>query len=212
MAPVEPAAPIRVEPMLPADIGAGLVLVAEAGWNQVAADWQIMLACGEGFCVRDDAGRAIATSIALPYPEGGFGWIGMVLVHTPFRKRGLATALLGRAIDALRAKRLVAMLDATPAGRKVYEALGFRATEQISRWRGRGGAGAKPKPMPVSADDIAGFAAADGAAFGAARPRLIAELLVASRHRHGDAAPRWRLAGDAHGTDGDADRSAGGGG
>jgi GNAT superfamily N-acetyltransferase len=164
-------------PLLPADIGDALALVAEAGWNQVANDWRIMLACGEGSCVRDSWGRAIATSVALPYPEGGFGWVGMVLVHGPFRKRGLATTLLGGAIDALRAKGRVPMLDATPAGRAVYEPMGFRPIEQISRWRGDGAASAVPRRVPPSTDAIAAFVEADGAAFGAPRPRLIADLL-----------------------------------
>ncbi len=183
--------PIVYTPMLRSDIDDALALVAEAGWNQVAADWQIMLACGEGFCARDISGRAIATSVALPYAEGGFGWIGMVLVHAPFRKRGLATALLRRAIDALQAKALVPMLDATPAGRKVYEPMGFRPVEQISRWRGRGTAAAPPMPVPVSADDATAFAEADGAAFGAPRPMLIANLLS----REDGYAAAWRSEG-----------------
>ena len=178
MATAELAVPIRVEPMLAADIGDGLQLGAEAGWNQVAADWQIMLACGEGFCVRDSAGDAIATCIVLPYAEGGLGWVSMVLVHTAFRKRGLATMLLGRAIDALQAKGLVPMLDASPAGRQVYEPMGFRALEEISRWRGQGGAATPLKATRLSADDVAAFAAADGAAFGAFRPKLIENLLL----------------------------------
>ena len=178
MATADLAFPIGVEPMLVDDIGEGLGLSAEAGWNQIAADWEIMLACGEGFCVRDNAGRVIATCVVLPYAEGGFGWVSMVLVHPTFRKRGLATMLLGRAVNTLQTKGLVPMLDASPAGRKVYEPMGFRALEEITRWRGRGGAAAAAKPTPLATDEISAFAHADGAAFGSFRPKLIENLLL----------------------------------
>ena len=101
----------------------------------------------------------------------------MVLVQAAFRKRGLATMLLGRAIEKLQAMGLVPMVDASPAGRKVYEPMGFRAVEHISRWRGRGGAATTAKPASLSTDDITTFAVADSAAFGAFRPKLIENIL-----------------------------------
>jgi len=70
------------------DLEAAMALSEEAGWNQVAADWLLMLRLGSGFAVRD-GGRVVATALALPYPPV-FGWVSMVLVHTPYRRRGLA--------------------------------------------------------------------------------------------------------------------------
>src|SRR5690606_18597512 len=82
--------------------------------------------------------RVVASSMILPYPPR-FGWIGMVLVHGPFRRRGLATRLLHRAIAELEQAGLAPMLDATPAGKAVYDALGFKPLFELQRWRGAGG-------------------------------------------------------------------------
>ena len=98
-------------------------LVAEAGWNQVAADWRIFLDFGTAYAVRS-GGRVIATAATLPY-GGRCAWISMVLVSAEHRRRGLATRLLHRCISDITASGLVPVLDATPAGAKVYAPLGF---------------------------------------------------------------------------------------
>ena len=121
------------------DLEWALALSEEAGWNQVAADWLLMLRLGSGFAVRD-GGRVVATSLALPYPPA-FGWVSMVLVHEPYRRRGLATRLVERAMAVLRGDGLLPVLDATPAGAEVYGRMGFRPVGNLLRWRGTGGAG-----------------------------------------------------------------------
>jgi GNAT superfamily N-acetyltransferase len=98
-------------------------LVAEAGWNQVAADWRIFLEFGTVYAVRAGE-RVIATAATLPYGDT-CAWISMVLVAGDHRRRGLATRLLRRCIDDVLAAGLVPVLDATPAGRTVYRPLGF---------------------------------------------------------------------------------------
>lgn len=116
------------------DLENAQALVAEAGWNQNAADWRIFLELGRAFAVKDAAGRLAATAATLPYPSG-FGWISMVLVSGAFRRQGIATRLLQRCIGALREANMVPVLDATPAGREVYRPLGFRDGWAITRWR-----------------------------------------------------------------------------
>ena len=49
----------------------------------------------------------------------------MVLVAGAYRRRGLGTRLMHRCIEDLTAAGVVPVLDATPAGRTVYRALGF---------------------------------------------------------------------------------------
>ncbi len=148
---------------------AGLRLSSEAGWNQTADDWSYMLANGQGFGVRAD-GTLVATSLALPYPPD-FGWISMVLVSETYRRQGLATLLLGAAVEFLLARNLVPMLDATPDGRAVYSRLGFHQTELINRWS-RGSAAAQ-EADPVSSDGHPGL---DLVAFGADRSRLLNDI------------------------------------
>ena len=41
-------------------------LVAEAGWNQVAADWRMFLDFGTAYAVRAQ-GRVVATAAWIPY-------------------------------------------------------------------------------------------------------------------------------------------------
>src|SRR3954464_9483605 len=86
-------------------------LVAEAGWNQVAADWRMFLELGTVYAVRVE-GRVIATAATLPY-GGRCAWISMVLGAGDPRRKGLATRLLRRCVDAVLAAGLIPVLDAT---------------------------------------------------------------------------------------------------
>jgi GNAT superfamily N-acetyltransferase len=153
------------------DLDEALALSAEAGWNQDAADWALMLRFGHGFAVRD-ADRVVATALALPYPPV-FGWVSMVLVHAPYRRRGLATRLVERATAALTDAGLLPVLDATPAGAKVYGGMGFRPVENLMRWRGSGGGSQVSSAEPDLADGVSEL---DTEAFGADRSAVLLDL------------------------------------
>jgi GNAT superfamily N-acetyltransferase len=114
-----------------ADLADAEALVAEAGWNQTADDWRMFLDFGTVYAVREKS-RAVATAAWLPY-GGRCAWISMVLVAAAQRRRGLATRLLHRCIADVTAARLVAVLDATPAGRTVYAPLGFKEAWSFAR-------------------------------------------------------------------------------
>ena len=107
--------------LTPAELDDAFALVSEAHWNQVAADWKLFVEHGRVYAAHAASGRMVATSAILPYGTR-FGWISMVLVAGPYRRRGLATLLMRRAMDDLAAARLVPVLDATPDGRTVYGA------------------------------------------------------------------------------------------
>jgi GNAT superfamily N-acetyltransferase len=169
------------------DLEEALALSEEAGWNQVAADWRLMLRLGSGFAVRE-RGRVVATALALPYPPV-FGWVSMVLVHTPYRRRGLATRLVERATATLTGAGLLPVLDATPAGAEVYGRMGFRPVGNLLRWRGSGGAAAAAAPGSAVAD---GAHELDSTAFGADRGAVLADLC-------GRPAPVAALAADGDG-------------
>ncbi|QIG51634.1 GNAT family N-acetyltransferase [Nordella sp. HKS 07] len=173
MEPIETEGDRRIVPLAGGDIADAVKLSAEAGWNQVAADWAMMLDLGKAFGIKDD-GRLVASGLALPHPPH-FGWISMVLVTKTHRHRGLATALLGHLIAYLEGRDLTPMLDATPQGRAVYLRLGFHDVEPISRWRGAGGgAGSLSAEAAIGIDDIK---RPDLAAFGADRSAILADLL-----------------------------------
>lgn len=119
-------------PLAAAELGDAEALVREAGWNQTAADWRVFLDLGTVYAVRNSAGRVVATAATLPYGSR-FAWIAMVLVAADYRRQGLATRLLRRCIDDLTTAGQVPVLDATPAGRAVYRALGFEDAWNHSR-------------------------------------------------------------------------------
>ncbi len=170
MVPIE--GDVVLSPIHPGDIPDALALVAEAGWNQTEADWRFMLSAGRGVGIRDQAGRLIASSMVLCY-RAGIGWIGMVLVSVTHRNRGHATRLLREAIRYCQTAGLVPMLDATPAGRKVYERLDFADGDVIERWRGVGGGSGER----FGHFDLDRAVELDRLAFGADRAGLIADLV-----------------------------------
>jgi GNAT superfamily N-acetyltransferase len=168
-------------PLRETELADAEALVREAGWNQTAADWRIFLDLGTVYAVRDSTGRVVATAATLPH-GGRFAWISMVLVTSHVRRQGLARRLMNRCIHDLTANSLVPVLDATPAGRAVYSALGFEDTWGFHRL-----ASAGQRPQPHTADggliiraitdaDWPALCDYDAAAFGADRGAVLARL------------------------------------
>lgn len=110
-----------------------LPLSEEANWNQVAADWSLLLGAGRGFGVAH-ANRLVASAVVMPF-ERRMAWISMVLVTVQWRRRGIATRLMRRALEYCDRRRLLPYLDATPAGARVYGTLGFHTVRRLTRWR-----------------------------------------------------------------------------
>jgi GNAT superfamily N-acetyltransferase len=158
-----------------------LALSAEASWNQIEADWRLMLGLGRGLGVSTTDGRLVATAIMLPY-ERRFAWISMVLVTERFRRRGIAKRLLQRAVDDLVGGGHVPLLDATPAGREVYRQLGFEDCWGMQRFASSSGKApvATREPgievRPHAPDDWTGVLELDRAVFGADRSGILRNL------------------------------------
>jgi GNAT superfamily N-acetyltransferase len=155
------------------DAQAGLVLSAEAGWNQNEPDWRFFLSKGVVFGVRDGT-RLVATAALLPYSAGN-AWISMVLVTADFRRRSIATKLVDACLNVAKRRGLTTWLDATPAGVTVYGPLGFMPTLQLRRLRL-----AKPQEANaarhLSAGNLEALAARDGSAMGFDRSTLLSEF------------------------------------
>jgi GNAT superfamily N-acetyltransferase len=176
MAPTKPAIEAS---FTAADFSDAEALVRAAGWNQVPADWEIFRDLGTVFVARED-GRVIATAATLPY--GKFAWISMVLVLPEHRRRSLGTKLLKRCVAALDEKGCVPVLDATPAGRPIYRAMGFQETWGFQRWvrpnaRAMTATNADGTTVrPIVGSDWEALCAYDAAAFGADRSALLRHL------------------------------------
>ncbi|GAB5377108.1 MAG: GNAT family N-acetyltransferase [Acuticoccus sp.] len=178
-----PAADIEHRALRPGDIASCLRLSTEAGWNQTAEDWALVIASGpaDGLFA---AGRLIATAAAIHH-GAGHGWIAMVLVDPAERGRGHAKRLLGAMIDRLAGEGRGAGLDATALGQPLYEKLGFVAIGTFTRYA----VTAAPLPAPsapstgnvirpATAADAAAMAAYDAPAFGADRAAILAHLIA----------------------------------
>lgn len=107
-----------------------------AGWNQTPDDWRRLIELSPEGCFKAvQAGRIVGSVTTTPLGNR-VAWIGMMLVHPDFRRRGIARGLMLRAIELLRNQGFATIgLDATPLGKPLYEQLGFRSAWGWSRWR-----------------------------------------------------------------------------
>jgi len=151
-----------------------LALTVGAGWNQTEDDCRLFLRQGTVFGRQAD-GRVVASAALLPYRDGGFAWVSLVLVAPEWRRRGLATALVGECLDLARRLELVPLLDATPDGAKVYGPLGFETMFALSRWT-RPPVGTAAEVEPGDPTGLAALIEADGLAMGADRGFLLRDF------------------------------------
>jgi GNAT superfamily N-acetyltransferase len=177
---------ITTRTMVEADAPFGLELCRLVGWNQLAGDWRRLLVLDpQGVFIAEDDGRPCGTGSTVSY-GGATAWIGMILVHPDFRRRGIGSTLMARCIEHLRDKHIAAIkLDATDEGRPVYLKLGFKDERPIQRYclnrqdpggASRPAAGAASLPL-VTAADLGAMAALDLKAFGANRAGLLKSFL-----------------------------------
>lgn len=160
-------------------------LRAIAGWNQTLTDWQRFLDLSPNGCLLAECeGRPVATATTTCY-GGELGWIGMMLVHPDFRRRGIARVLLEHCIEILRHAGIKSIkLDATPAGREVYARMGFVDECVLTRFQREGGVTGKSSAgvRAFRSEDFARIVALDTAATGAQREELL-QLLIAQSER-----------------------------
>jgi GNAT superfamily N-acetyltransferase len=166
---------LHLTPLAEDRIPGCMALSTEAGWNQTPDDWAIFVHRGTVFGLLDGA-APVASGAILPYPND-FAWISMVLVTAKRRRERIGTRILEKCCAETARRGLVAMLDATPAGERVYRPLGFEPMFGLTRWQGQGGGGGSARPpagiRPMTKDDMAALVALDADAFGAQRQFLL---------------------------------------
>ena len=174
----------------PSHLAGGITLGIEANWNQTADDWRLFFehGVGWGYSTQSDqstqftqsnnasttTARLVATTIVIPY-DIKFAWVSVVLVAADFRRHGLATRLMQRALQYCAAIDRIPILDATPAGREVYLRMGFTDAWWLERLIRPVTSAKKSDPVAVVAvrairkNDWPGLLAYDRAVFGADR-------------------------------------------
>jgi GNAT superfamily N-acetyltransferase len=167
--------PVDIRRLHPDDADDVLRLAHLAGWNQTGQDVRRLLALEPDGCFAAcESGQVVGTTTTTCYGTV-LAWVGMVLVDPPFRRRGIASALMETALDYLRNRGVKTIkLDATPAGQPVYERLGFMPEVRLERWEG------VPTPRSGAATESGKWediAATDRQAFGADRGGLLRIML-----------------------------------
>jgi GNAT superfamily N-acetyltransferase len=168
---------VKIRPLTFDDIGAMSRLRDVAGWNQTEQDLRRLLKLEpEGCFAACLDGQVVGTTTTTTYGTD-LAWIGMVLVDPDYRRRGIATALTERALAYLRSRGVRTIkLDATPAGRPVYERLGFEPDGRLERWAGE----ARGEVVDTLTADWQDVAPMDRLVFGADRGNLMRTTLADS--------------------------------
>lgn len=137
------------------DIAAAHRLSLAAGWPHRAEDWQLMFDAGDGFVAQDN-GEVIGTAL---YWKCGAdsGTLGLVIVSPAQQGRGIGRELMERVLEALGDR--VTYLHATPAGKPLYERLGFEACGTVDQHQGI--VAGIPAVTPPAAERLRVLTAAD---------------------------------------------------
>lgn len=116
---------VTLRPMELSDITEAMKLSTAEGWNQTENDWRLLIENPENICLVGQIGNeVVGTTTAINYSNEEV-WIGMVLVNREYRGLGIARSLLKAVCKKVESFKSV-KLDATPAGREVYQQLGFK--------------------------------------------------------------------------------------
>lgn len=131
-------------------------------------------------------GWILAEAEARPAGMGGLvamgrtAYVGLVAVSPDLQGRGIGKTLVTRLIDLAREKACPRiLLDASPAGRPLYEGFGFRAVDGVGVWTREAGTGpgaAQGLGVTSLAQDgglMAGLLALDAHAWGDDRRRVL---------------------------------------
>ena len=127
---------IEIRQMTIDDLRLGLRLSRQAGWNQTESDWlRFMNMEPEGCFVAELDGCSVGTTTTCIFEN--VAWIAMVLVDKESRGQGVGTKLLKHSLDYLNGRKVKTVrLDATAAGRPIYEKLGFVPEYELVRFEG----------------------------------------------------------------------------
>jgi predicted N-acetyltransferase YhbS len=158
------------------------------GWNQTPEDWRRLFWLEPRGCfVAVQNGGVVGTVTTTTYGQA-LAWIGMMLVHPEHQRRGIGRRLMRQALEYLQGHGVKCVkLDATPAGRPLYEKLGFVSQGTLTRCRRLAEDETQyPQTATSKARNLAhmdwdAVDEIDAVAFGAPRSRLLRSLAQDSR-------------------------------
>src|SRR4051812_43385693 len=171
---------ITLLPVSMADLDLVAALVAAVGWPHRRADIAALIELGRGRLARAGDGWTLGVGLCWPFGNTA-ARMGLVVVSPDSQGLGIGRRLMERLLaDA--APRSV-MLLATPAGRPLYEKLGFVKIGAVCQHQGEYGGGRRPDPRirAATSEDRSAVLRLDAAAFGVPRPAILDHLLAVGR-------------------------------
>jgi ribosomal protein S18 acetylase RimI-like enzyme len=168
---------IAIRRMTLVDLPLGLRLSQQAGWNQTEADWRRLLDMEPQGCFVGEL-DAVSVGTTTTCIFGSVAWVAMVLVDVNARRKGVATALLEHVLDFLEGRAVRSVrLDATAAGQRVYEKIGFEPQYALTRYEGRPANARTPGQVtPATAEVLAKIVELDFRVTGTYREKMLARL------------------------------------
>jgi GNAT superfamily N-acetyltransferase len=169
---------LHIREMTTEDIPFGMRLKADAGWNQLEADWLRFLALRPGgsfVALWHD--QPVGTVTTCMFDD--VGWIGMMLVDVRYRGQGIGRGLIERALQSLELSGVKSVrLDATAMGRPLYQKLGFQDQYLVLRYGGQAKeCGEQVRAVPAEPMLVDGILRLDRQAVGVDRSALVRRLL-----------------------------------
>ncbi len=152
----------------------------------------------DGLVVVEEAGSVVGTGCCVAYPDGGFGWVGLVATAPGFERRGIGTAITEHLSTVLAGYGCASVLDASLKGGPMYARMGF-ADHGLTRVMGFDGdrsvTADTDECAPLTADDFDEVVRFDTPRFGASRRDVLAKVV----EQHPDRALVLRRRGKVHG-------------
>lgn len=161
------------------DIPGAVALLAEVGWSHQARDWERLLQWSPDGCfvMVEPDGSLMGTVTTTPY-DTALAWIGMMVVKPSCQRQGVGQQLMRAALDHLITRGMARiMLDASAAGRSLYNKLGFREIGKIERWEGKASTYLGPRARTIRGGDIPALVELDAHLFGLDRKHILGDLI-----------------------------------
>lgn len=138
--------PPAYRPFAAEDVRAAHALSTSINWPHRLEDWQFVADAGIGY-VAEDGDQLIGTALAWKFGADR-ATIGMVIVAPDQQGRGVGRKLMDLLLDALGERAI--FLHATPAGKPLYEKLGFHECGWLDQHQG---VVSDPPPIVLARDE-----------------------------------------------------------
>jgi predicted N-acetyltransferase YhbS len=132
---------VRYRKFTAADVPAAHALSMVLGWQHRPEDWQFFADTAIAF-VAEEQGVVIGTAMCWKFGAHRAS-LGLVIVSSAHQGRGIGRKLMEIVLEELGPR--ITFLHATPAGRPLYEKLGFSVCGSLEQHQGSAG-----KPLPVA--------------------------------------------------------------